>query len=199
MEIMGMWTFCSETLWLCARVFYLALPVLFAAALHMVVLRRDLFAGLKVPIDLGCSMRGRRILGDHKTWRGALVMIAGPSLGMIVQGYLRVPRLELFDYGEVNVGLCGAFLGLGFVLAELPNSFLKRFCGVSPGCQAEGSGYWFFTLLDQVDSVVGCLLALALVWQPPWIVITTALLLGCLFHVGFNLVFVLLGLKERAL
>jgi len=194
-----MWTSCSDTVWLCARIIYLAFPVLFAAALHLAVLRDNLFARLKTPIDLGRTFRGRRILGDHKTWRGALVMIAGSTLGMGFQGYLRVPRLELFDYGQVNLWLCGALLGLGFALGELPNSFLKRACGIPPGRPAEGSGYWFFTLLDQADSVVGCLLALALVWPPPWIVVLTALLLGCSFHIGFNLLFVLLGLKERAL
>jgi hypothetical protein len=180
-------------------VLYLAFPVIFAAAIHLVVIRYDLFARLKVPIDLGRTVRGQRIFGDHKTWRGALIMVAGSAVGMALQGYVRAPALEFFDYGRVNLWLYGALLGLGFVLAELPNSFLKRRWGVPPGRQAEGATYWVFTLLDQLDSVLGCLLALALVWTPPWAVIAAALVLCSLVHIAFNLVFVWLGLKVRAL
>jgi hypothetical protein len=194
-----MWTFSSEVILVCARVLYLAFPVIFAAATHLAVIRYDLFARLKVPIDLGRTWRGRPIFGDHKTWRGAVIMVAGSAVGMALQSYVRAPALEFFDYGRVNVWLCGALLGLGFVLAELPNSFLKRRWGVPPGRQAEGVKYWVFTLLDQLDSVLGCLLALALVWTPPWVVIATAVVLCSLVHIAFNLMFVWLGLKVRAL
>jgi hypothetical protein len=194
-----MWTSFSEAILLCARVLYLAFPVIFAAAVHLAVIRYKLFTPLAVPMDFGRSFRGRRVFGDHKTWRGAFVMVAGSSVGMALQSYVRAPGLEFFDYGRVNVWLYGALLGLGFVLAELPNSFLKRRWGVPPGRQAEGVKYWVFTLLDQVDSVLGCLLALALVWPPPWAVVVTALGLCSMVHVAFNLVFVWLGLKVRAL
>ena len=48
-----MWTFSSELPRLCGQVLYLALPVLAAAALHIVVLRINLLPRLKVPLDLG--------------------------------------------------------------------------------------------------------------------------------------------------
>src|SRR5262245_27744781 len=199
MEKKGMWTSWSELLHLSARVLYLAFPVLAAAAAHIVVLRLDLLRGLKAPLDFGLTLRGRRLFGPNKTWRGALVMVAGSAVGMALQQRVRLPALELFDYGRVNAWLLGALLGLGFVLGELPNSFLKRRCGVPPGGQAPGPWYWPFTLLDQVDSVIGGLLALALVWVPPREVAAAALVLCPLAHVAFNLVFVWAGLKERAL
>jgi hypothetical protein len=194
-----MWTSSDDLAWLCARVLYLALPVMAAAAVHLVVLRLDLLRGLKVPLDLGLAPRGCRLFGDNKTWRGALVMVVGSAVVMAVQQRLRAPALELFDYGAVNAWLCGALLGLGFVLGELPNSFLKRRCGVAPGGQAEGTRYWLFTALDQIDSILGGLLALALIWPPPLPVVLAALVLCSLAHVGFNLVFVWVGLKRRAL
>jgi CDP-diglyceride synthetase len=194
-----MWTSCNDLLLLGARVLYLALPVLAAAALHVVVIRHDLLRRLRVPIDLGRTYRGRRLLGDNKTWRGVLIMAAGASLAMASQQRCRVPVLELFDYGTVNGWLCGALLGAGFVLGELPNSFLKRCWGVPPGGQAKGPAYWPFTLLDQVDSIAGCALTLALVWPPPWRVVAAGVVLGGVAHVAFNLVFVRLGLKGRAL
>ena len=194
-----MWTFCNDVLWVGVQVLYMALPVMMAAAVHIVVIRYDLLRRLKVPIDLGWTFRGRQVFGNNKTWRGALVMIAGSSAAMALQQRLRLPSLELFDYGLVNAGLCGALLGLGFVLGELPNSFLKRRCGIAPGNQAEGAKYLFCTLLDQLDSVVGCLLMLALVWLPSWEVVVMALVLCSLVHVAFNLVYVWMGLKGRAL
>lgn len=126
-------------------------------------------------------------------------MVVGSSAGMALQQAVRIRTLELFEYGAVNAWLWGGLLGVGFVLAELPNSLLKRQCDVPPGQQATGPTYWLFTALDQLDSVVGCLLALAIVWRPPWQVVATALLLCSLVHVAFNLIFVSLGLKRRAL
>jgi hypothetical protein len=194
-----MWTFFSAAVQECAAVLYLAFPVMFAAALHIVVIHYDMLAIWKIPIDFGRSFHGCRIFGDNKTWRGALLMVAGSSLGMALQRCARARGLELFDYGQVNVWLYGALLGLGFVLGELPNSFLKRRYGIPPGWQAEGAKYWFFTFLDQVDSVVGGMLALALAWVPPWGVVATALVMCSLVHIAFNFVFVWLGLKGRAL
>ncbi len=191
--------FFDEFARLCGGVLYLALPVMVAAALHIVILHADLFRGLKVPIDFGLTVGGRRLFGDHKTWRGAVVMIAGSAVTMAALTHFRAPAWEPFDYGRVNGWLCGALLGLGFVLGELPNSFLKRRCDIPPGAQAQGPQYWLFTLLDQLDSVLGTLLVLALVWSPPWTVVATALVLCSLVHIAFNLVFVAVGLKGRAL
>jgi hypothetical protein len=189
----------SELLVPGARVLWLSAPLMLAAALHIVVLRFRLFEPLRWPLDFGATVRGRRLLGDNKTWRGALVMIVGSSAGMALQQRLRVPALELFDYGAIEAWLWGALLGTGFAAAELPNSFLKRQCDVAPGGQATGPRYWLFTALDQVDSVIGGLLALALVWTPPWWLVVTALIVGSITHVAFNLVFVRVGLKCRAL
>jgi CDP-2,3-bis-(O-geranylgeranyl)-sn-glycerol synthase len=195
-----MWTSWGEVAILGARTLWLAAPLMLAAALHVVVLRFRFLEALKRPLDLGATVRGHRLFGDHKTWRGAVVMTGGAALGMALQQAHRVPALELFDYGAVDAWLVGALLGLGFVVAELPNSFLKRQLGVPPGQQATGAAaYWCLTALDQVDSVLGGLLALAFVWRPPWPVVAAALVLGSLAHVGFNLVFVAVGLKRRAL
>ncbi|MBI3780323.1 MAG: CDP-archaeol synthase [candidate division NC10 bacterium] len=194
-----MWTFPSELVLLCAKLLWLAAPVMLAAAIHIVVIRWNFLSSLTMPLDFGRRFRGERLFGNNKTCRGAIVMIAGSSVGMALQQVVRVRTLELFDYGAVNAWLWGGLLGLGFIVAELPNSFLKRQCGVPPGQQAIGTIYWLFTTLDQLDSVIGCLLALAIVWTPPWQVVVTALLLCSLVHIAFNLVFVHLGLKRRAL
>src|SRR5438477_12575051 len=52
------------------------LPVLGAHLAHAPVLRFDLFPALARPIDGGRTVRGRRLLGANKTWRGAAAMFS---------------------------------------------------------------------------------------------------------------------------
>lgn len=95
--------------------------------------------------------------------------------------------------------LLGAWVGLGFMLGELPNSFVKRQLDIAPGMPpAHLWGQRFCFAVDQLDSVVGGLLALSLVVPVPawtWIHLIVA---GAVVHWGFNVVFVWIGLKTRA-
>ena len=74
------------------RALWVFVPVLGAPLLHAPVLALDLLPGLKRPLDGGASWRGRRILGDNKTWRGALVMVTG----VVAAAGL----LSLYDQGD---------------------------------------------------------------------------------------------------
>ena len=102
-----MWTFSTELLRGGAQAVYLAFHVVLAAAVHGAVIRFDWLRTLKTPMDFGLRFRGRRLFGDNKTWRGAVVMIAVSSLGMALQQRVRVPPLELFDYGAIDAWLWG--------------------------------------------------------------------------------------------
>jgi hypothetical protein len=51
---------------------------------------------------------------------------------------------------------------MGAMLAELPNSYLKRRAGIPPGAQADGNRGLAFHVLDQVDVVFGAWMVL--VW-----------------------------------
>lgn len=177
-----------------ARVLWLAAPVMVAGAVHIAVIRLRLLEWLACPIDGGIAFRGVPIFGDHKTWRGALVMVLSSGAAMAVQGLVRIPAFEFFDYGMTSTVAVGMLLGCGFVAAELPNSFLKRRADIPPG----GHGHVGFVVIDHIDSVIGCLVALCLVWVPPFRVWVIALVAGPLVHLAFNVMFVLLGLKRSA-
>jgi len=184
---------------------YLAFPLILGGLLHACVLRWNLFSRLAIPLDFGrCSQRGRRIFGANKTLRGVVVMTAGAVTGIHLQAHLYAlsifRQLSLFDYSRVDALAGGVALGLGFTLAELPNSFLKRQFGIPPGGRGEGMLYWFFMVLDQADSVAGCLLAAALTfWVPDWNVVAAVLAVGIFIHMIVNACFVAMGIKERVL
>jgi hypothetical protein len=111
------------------QVIYLFAPMIPALLASGVVLRFDLFRALRRPIDGGATIRGRRVFGDSKTWRGVIVAIAGCIFGAAVQKYFvgdRAGALALVDYGGINVFAFGAAMGGGAMLGELPNSLVKR-------------------------------------------------------------------------
>jgi hypothetical protein len=151
-------------------VVWLFLPVLGAALLHAPVLALDLFPSLKRPLDGGRSWRGARVLGDNKTWRGALFMTSGVLLATLALWQWPWWRGQLpADVRDAGPVLIGLLLGLGTVLGELPNSFLKRRIGVAPGTQRRSAGGVLLTLFDQGDFVLGIWVLLLPVWvMPVW-------------------------------
>jgi CDP-2,3-bis-(O-geranylgeranyl)-sn-glycerol synthase len=152
-----------------AQAFYLFSPLLVAAGLAALVMRRDGLRILNRPLDGGAMLRGRRWLGDGKTWRGAVLAVAGCCLGTVVQRACAgvVPNaLQVVDYAAIDALAFGAALGLGAVLGELPNSFVKRRLGIPRGETAEGPVAAVFYVWDQVDTLLGAW-PLACIWLTP--------------------------------
>ena len=137
------------------------LPVLGGALAHAPVLTFDLLKPLKRPLDGGATYRGRRVFGDNKTWRGAFVMTAGILAATLLLSlwdpwWSRLPR-GIRDAGPLLYGL---LLGVGVVLGELPNSFIKRQLGVAPGTQRN----LLLTIYDQADFVLVVWIVLLPLW-----------------------------------
>lgn len=136
-------------------------PVLGAAILHAPVLALDLFPALKRPLDGGARVRGRRLFGDNKTWRGAIFMVTGVVVAALLLSLWDAWWHALPD-GIRDAGplLYGLLLGVGVVVGELPNSFLKRQLDVPPGQQRNVA----LTLFDQADFVLVCWVLLLPIW-----------------------------------
>jgi hypothetical protein len=111
------------------------------------------------------------VLGDNKTWRGALCMTTGVVLATVVlwQWGWWLDQLP----GAVRASsplLVGLLIGLGTVLGELPNSFLKRQLDIAPGTRRRTPGGVALAVLDQGDLVLGIWVCLAPVWvMPVWL------------------------------
>jgi hypothetical protein len=125
--------------------------------LHAPVLMFDLLKPLRRPID-----GGRGWFGANKTWRGALVMFTGVLLATGLVWPL-IPD-SLRDESWV---LVGALIGLGTVVGELPNSFMKRRLGIAPGARRLTPGGLALVVYDQADFVPGIALFLLPVWTMP--------------------------------
>ena len=186
-----------------AQVLWLALPVVIGGALHILAIRRDAFPALaRVPLDAGLTVRGHRLFGDNKTLRGGVVMIGATTLATVLLAPLArtcppLDALALSNMQADHPAAWGALLGAGYILGELPNSFAKRQLGIPPGAAAPQGLRALFWVLDQVDSLVGILLVLSLVWDPTLEVVLGLVVLTLAVHPAMAAVMVGLGLKQR--
>ena len=137
---------------------WLQLPIVFGGVLHMLAVRDNWLPLLRRPIAIN-------LFGANKTWRGMLLMPVLTSIGAC----LLWPAEQLWQQLGWHspfatsplwfAGLCG---GLGYVLAELPNSFIKRRLGIAAGATPEKNRRLFLAM-DQLDSALGAALAYMIV------------------------------------
>jgi len=157
---------------------------------------------LAIPLDLGRTYRGRRIFGDNKTLRGFVVMVPAAGASFLLLGSLAARHpdlsLRLWPLGPSSYALLGLWAGLGFMLGELPNSFLKRQLGIPPAGAPERTPLKpIFFLVDRLDSIVGMLVAVSLAVPIPWRTWLYVALVGPLIHWSFSLALYGLRVKER--
>jgi hypothetical protein len=159
----------------------LALPLFIGLLVHGLTMKYRVLPWLVVPIDRGAHLRGKRLFGENKTYRGIVSMALGTGLGFLLLGQVvgggRFEHLGLLPAGPMAL-LLGVAVGTVAMLAELPNSTLKRQLGLPPGEQMKGLSRLTFRVLDQVDILMGAWLVLAFVVSP-----TFGLLLGSFLFV----------------
>ena len=144
---------------------YLQIPVIIGGVLHMMIVTHNILPQLTTPIHL-------RLFGANKTWRG---MIAVPLLTAFGALCLWPVELLLGEHAVFPQGfaliVAGFIAGIGYVLAELPNSFMKRRLGIAAGA-TPNKNRWLFTALDQIDSGVGVAIAYGLFLNLPILTVT---------------------------
>lgn len=181
-----------------AQAMYLFAPLLGSAAISGIVLRYGLWPAMARPVDGGLTFRGRRLFGDSKTWRGLTCSLIGCTAAVAVQKYVvgdRAAALAVIDYEQVSVLALGLALGGGAVLGELPNSFVKRQLGISPGTRPGGALGPLFYVLDQVDLLVGTWPLLLFWFRPSRSLVVVSIVLIFAVHQAVSLIGYLIGAR----
>lgn len=164
-----------------------AAPV-FAAAIPW--LRR-----FTVPLDCGKSYKGVRIFGANKTWRGLIAGILFAALGLALQRYAYIHTdwaktlSAPINYQTIPLILLSILFAVGALGGDAIESFFKRRQGVAPGHS------WF--PLDQIDYVIGAILATLPIVRLTPVQYAAALLLGVVLHVFFTYIGYLIKLRDR--
>ena len=181
---------------------FLIISFILAGSAQTIWFKSRLSQPFKVPLDLGLTFRGRRILGDNKTLRGFILMIPASTgsfflLGSIASGMPPVLS-RLWPLTPSAFALLGLYAGLGFMLGELPNSFLKRQLDIPPGdAPHQLFARVLFFMIDRFDSIVGMLLAVSLTVPTPWQTWLYIALIGPAIHWFFSVIFYWCGVKGR--
>ncbi|MDD4244581.1 MAG: CDP-2,3-bis-(O-geranylgeranyl)-sn-glycerol synthase [Candidatus Methanomethylophilaceae archaeon] len=121
-----------------------------------------IFGGGK-PVDFGRTWKGKRILGDGKTWRGLFGgAFAGVAIGLMQIGIAYLfDSPDLWGFGPLwsSIGILFT-LSFGAVLGDMGGSVIKRRMGKERGAE--------MPILDQYDFLIGAFLLTAL-FYPNWI------------------------------
>ena len=183
------------------------MPAILAGIFNMLFCKLPVLGRIQTPIDGGRSLPdGKRIFGENKTWKGMLGMVAlGCAFGVLwgflcgctdVLGsrnylYARYPNTLPYN------ALMGALIGLAYALFELPNSFLKRRLDITPGKTCKGFKKIFFILLDQADSIFGCVLVISAVYGMTPLFYFAYVLLGAATHLLLNMLLYFAKLRKN--
>lgn len=187
------------------RAAFLLIAMSLSGAAHVLWLRSRLSQRFCWAVDGGCTFRGRRLFGDNKRVCGFMVLPPVTALTFMLLGSGRellptVIAAGLWPLTPWQYAGLGLVCGLAFMLAELPNSFIKRQLDIAPG--QTSARPWLrpiIMLVDRYDSVLGVLLALSLLVSVPVLTWLLVLLLGPAVHALFSIALHSLGLKARAL
>jgi len=135
---------------------YFFLPAYLANMTPPLVRNAKVFDFLARPVDFGKSIGGKRIFGDHKTWRGVICALAVGIGVALLQWWLYkfawAMELSLLDYKSVNLWAFALLLSGGAVIGDLGAAFIKRRIGLVPGAS--------FMPWDQTNYVIGSFLFL---------------------------------------
>ena len=93
--------------------------------------------------------------------------------------------------------LVGFLLGLFYALFELPNSFIKRRLGISPGKNINGICKGIFIFLDQADSIFGMGLVVWMFYPIGICIYLLFVVVGALTHILLNMLLYALHVRKN--
>ncbi len=163
----------------------------------MIFCKTGFYKKHKYPIDGGKNWKdGKRIFGDHKTIIGffsmiIICMVVQILYGLLLQGISKNELCDIYKYHDNTVlfnMVVGALFGFAYMICELPNSFIKRRVDIPDGKTLQSKIGILFFINDQLDSMFGVMVVLAIVAHlsiPGYI---AYVLLGGITHIVINLI-----------
>lgn len=169
-----------------------SIPVIVGGILHMLVVRFDLLSFLKIPIS-------QKLFGSNKTIRGFVVMPFSCMIGFSILVAIVGESASGFtiNFSQYSIWISGLLIGLAYVLAELPNSYIKRRLGVAPGAVPQSNAR-LFILVDQLDSGILCLLCYWFFWNMPALTCLVTLVMTPIIALSIKKLLYLLKLKNSS-
>ncbi|MFH1403515.1 MAG: CDP-2,3-bis-(O-geranylgeranyl)-sn-glycerol synthase [Candidatus Altiarchaeota archaeon] len=165
------------------NVFWFTLPAYVANSIAIDVSGIPVIKNYSTPIDFGKSWRGKRILGDGKTWRGLILGgLAGGLTGML-QSMYGSPWLP-----QMTASL-GIMLGFGALVGDSVASFIKRRMGFGRGHP--------LVLLDSLDYIFGSYMAVWILVPVNLQYLAVACIISPPMHIIANIVAYMLKLKKK--
>lgn len=187
------------------KMYVTTMPVIFAGIFNMLFVRTNIYKRLKKPIDGGLVLSdGKRLFGNNKTWIGFVGMILFAMISQVLWGFICIKLLKnmnyLYDYNSNTVSFnlfSGAVLGFAYVLFELPNSLIKRRFDIPDGKTVKGIKGRAFFIIDQVDSLIGVSLVLAIFYPMSLWQYFFYIMLGATTHIAVNLVLYKIKIRKN--
>ena len=190
------------------KMYITLMPTIIAGILNMFWCKLKIFKVLKKPIDCNVDFfDGKRLFGDNKTWKGFIGYIILNIFMAIFWGIIcKIFNFEKMNFfylnNDNNVLLniyIGSLLGLAYSVFELPNSFIKRRIGILPGKTNSGLTKFFFVILDQADSIIGCVLVVNIFHKLNINLLFSYILLGTFTHIIINVLLYCIKLRKNPL
>jgi len=151
-----------------------------------------LFPAWKRPIDFGLQWRGKRLLGENKTWRGIVIGTLVGGLAFLVQKFLLINMIHFpfIPYSSLP-WWTGFLLGFGAIfIGDTGKSLVKRRFEIKPGEP--------FVPWDQADYTLGAFLLTFWLYWPGWLAFFFLLVFNSLLSAGSHWLGWRLGLlKDR--
>tara|TARA_B110000908_G_C9997939_1_gene332808 strand:- start:45 stop:569 length:525 start_codon:yes stop_codon:yes gene_type:complete len=167
------------------HIYLFFLPLVLGNVLHMIVVKRNWFKSIAFPIS-------RKMFGDTKTYRGVIVLPILTGLFALLSSYY----FGSFEISIAYDAFIGFGLGLAYILAELPNSYIKRRLGIATGAQSKKYKYvQYFT--DKADSLIGVLTFYFLATNFSFKTILGLFCVGLVIHVSISQLLVVIKIKKK--
>ena len=171
------------------------LPAALANMAPIIAVKISWLVRFKAPMDGGHTFRGKRILGDNKTWRGLISGVVVATITLALQQFAMANTTwfggftDQVDYAALPTLLLGPLFAFGALGGDAVKSFFKRQLNAKPGKP--------WPVADQIGEIVGAALITApfaafSMAQYVWVIV-----IWIAVDLGISTMGYLIGWKER--